>query len=107
MSNIVNLIDDYGLLCAIAAEIEIKKKDMKAQLEALGEGAHEGTFFRVTITKCTKETLNMEAVKAKLSRQFIQANTRETNYFLIRAGARNGAGIIHGAGIIRTSDGGS
>ena len=71
MSNIATLIDDFGLLSAQIADLEAKKKVIRDQLVELGEGAHEGTFFRVTISKSVRETLDMKAVREKLSRQFI------------------------------------
>ena len=89
-SNVAAVIDDFGLISAQIAELEAKKKLIREQLVvALGLGAHEGTFYRVTISKSTRETLDMNAVREKLSRQFIQANTKETEVLTVKAGARN------------------
>jgi hypothetical protein len=97
MSSTATLIDDFGLLSAQIAELEAKKKAIRDQLVALGEGAHEGTFYRVTISKSVRCTLDMEAVREKLSRQFIQANTRETDVITVKAGARNNINVQEAA----------
>lgn len=92
MNNTATLIDDFGLLCAQIAELELKKKVLRDQLaNALDEGAHEGLFYRVTISMSTRETLDMKAVREKLSDQFIRAHTKESVVITVKAGARNGA----------------
>ena len=93
MSNQATMIDDFGLLCAQIAELETRKKALRDQLVTLGEGAHEGDFFRVTISKSTRETLDMKAVREHVSRQFIQAHTKETEVLTVKAGARNAISI--------------
>lgn len=93
MSNTATLIDDFGLLCAQIAEFEVKKKALRQQLIDLGEGSHEGTFYRVTISKSTRETLDMNAVREHLSRQFIAAHTKESEVIVVKAGVRNNIGI--------------
>ena len=95
-SNVATVIDDFGLISAQIAELEARKKFIREQLVvALGLGAHEGTFYRVTISKSTRETLDMVAVREKLSRQFIQANTRETEVLTVKAGARNNIDVVN------------
>jgi hypothetical protein len=90
MSNTA-LIDSFGILKAQIADLEAKEKDLRNKLIAeFGEGAFEGAFFRVTISKTVRETLDMGAVRKHLSRQFIKANTKETEVTIVKAGARNG-----------------
>jgi hypothetical protein len=89
MSNIGPLIDDFGLLKAQIAELELKAKPMHEQIVALGEGAYEGTFFRVTVSKSERENLNKKAVKNKLSPQFIRAHTTYTPVTTVRVSGRN------------------
>ena len=93
MSNIAALVDDYGLVSAQIAELEIKKKAIRAQLLEAGEGPFEGDFYRVTVSHSTRETLDMKAVRAKLSTQFIVAHTTETDVITLRASVRTGVGI--------------
>lgn len=97
MSNTAKLIDDYGLLCAQIADLELKKKALNKQIVELGVGAHEGDFFRVTVTKSTRCTLDMDAVREKLSRQFIQANTKETEVTTVRGSLRSAANLVEKA----------
>ena len=93
-SNTEALIDDFGLISAQIAELEAKKKLIRDQLvEALGDGAFEGTFYRVTISLSTRETLDMKACREKLSPQFIAAHTKETVVITVKSGARNAINI--------------
>jgi hypothetical protein len=55
---------------------------------ALGAGRHEGQLYCVTVTIAERNTLDMEAVRAKLSRQFIAANTRTTEVTTVKVTAR-------------------
>lgn len=89
-TNVSATIDTFGYLCAQIAELESQKKAVRACLiAACGDGAHEGDLYRVTISTADRDTLDMEAVRAKLSRQFIAANTRTTEVTTVKATARN------------------
>ncbi|SHG88588.1 hypothetical protein [Bradyrhizobium erythrophlei] len=89
MSNIGPLIDDYGLLKAQIAELETKLKPLHEQIVAQGEGAYEGTFYRVTVSESERANLNMKKARAKLSPQFIRANTTYTPVTTVRVSGRN------------------
>lgn len=98
MSNTATLIDDFGLLSAQIAELEAKKKVVRDQLiDALGDGAFEGTFYRVTISMGVRKTLDMEAVREKLSDQFIRAHTNESVVITVKSGARNAINVKEAA----------
>jgi hypothetical protein len=43
-----------------------------------GAGTYEGAEHYVVVSDAERRTLNMKAVRAKLSRQFISANTKVT-----------------------------
>jgi hypothetical protein len=83
-------IDRLGALLAHIAELSAQADLIKAQLKELPDGAYEGKLFRVTVSTSTRETLDMAAVRAHLSRQFIQAHTRETETQTVRVVARKG-----------------
>lgn len=88
-SNIGPLVDEFGLLKAQIAALEAKLEPIKKQLGELEAGAYEGDLFRVTVSKYDQDRLDMDAVRAKLSRQFIAANTTTTSVTKIAAKARN------------------
>jgi len=83
------IVDEYGTLCAHMAALKTKQADLKAQLIATGKTPIEGSLFRVTVSTCIAETLDMEAVRAKLSPQFITAHTIKTERTTVRCTARN------------------
>lgn len=88
-NNLTSTIDRLGELKAQIAELESEEKALKEVLIEQGAGAYEGNWFRVTVSESVKQTLDMAAVKAKLSPQFIRAHTRETPYTTVRVTARN------------------
>ncbi len=79
MSNLATVIDRLGVV-----------KALKENLYTLDPGPYEGDLFRVTVSHSTRETLDMDAVREHLSRQFIQAHTRTTSVTVVRVTARNG-----------------
>ena len=89
-TNLSALIDQYGMLKAQIADLAEQEKALKTALVDLGPGAYEGDMFRLTISEGTRETLDMEAVRAHLSRQFIQAHTNVAETRTLRVVARNG-----------------
>lgn len=93
-SNIAPLIDDYGLLKAQIAELELKADALRAQIVSLGDGNYEGDFYRVTVSTSERSTLDMKAARAKLSRQFIAANTTTKTTTTVKVSGRNAVGMI-------------
>jgi hypothetical protein len=85
--------DALGKLRAQRVEIENQEKVFHAMLVAMGEGAHEGEEFRATVSKSERAKLDMDAVREKLSRQFITANTTYTEVTTVKVVARNGRGL--------------
>jgi hypothetical protein len=86
--NLIPVIDDLGKLKAQIADLEKQEKALKAQLEHLEPGAYEGRLFRVSISVSDRETLDMEAVREKLTPQFIRAHTNVTTVRALRVVAR-------------------
>jgi len=90
VTNLAKLIDDLGVLNAQKAELLKQEKALKAAFDELSPGAYEGTLFRLSISESVRETLDMDAVREKLSVQFITAHTRETPVRTLRISARSG-----------------
>lgn len=87
ISNIL-LVDRIGTLKAqVAAQMD-ELKALEAELKAGGEGRYQGDLFEATVTISERDTLDMKAVRAKLSRQFIAANTTTTEVTTLRVTAR-------------------
>jgi glycine/serine hydroxymethyltransferase len=76
MKNIVNKI---ATLKAEIARLSKEEKSLTEQLKAQGAGTYQGTEHYLVISEVTRETLDMKAVRSKLSRQFITANTNVTH----------------------------
>ena len=92
-SNIGPICDAFGELKAQIAALELKLKPLKDQLASLGQGAYEGEKFRITVSESVRSTLDMEAVRAKLSQQFIRAHTTETEVTSVSAKARTAENV--------------
>jgi len=66
-------------LAKIKARMELDKKAHAELLNSIkenGAGTYEGTDFDLTISVSQRKNLDMKAVREKLSRQFIVANTK-------------------------------
>ena len=82
--NTIKLVDSLGTVQAAIAELEQRARAIKDKLIACGAGAYEGDLFRATVSTSERESLDMKAVRAKLSPQFIAAHTKITFIALIR-----------------------
>lgn len=90
MSNLASTIDRLGVLKAQLAELATEEKALKAVITEHGPGAYEGDMFRATVSTSERATLDMDAVRAKLSPQFITAHTSVTEVTMVRVVARTG-----------------
>lgn len=77
MNNLAPTIDRLGALLAQIANLEAEEKAIKQELIALGAGSYDGDVFSVTVSMPIRGTLDMKAVRAKLSQQFITAHTTD------------------------------
>ena len=85
-------VDRLGALQAQIADLEKIETAIKNELKAIGDGAFEGDLFRATVATSNRETLDMKAVREKLTPQFIAAHTKVTEVTVIKVVARtNGA----------------
>jgi len=92
-TNLTETIDTLGDLNAQIAELQTKVKAIKDSLGDLKPGAYEGQLFRLTLSHSIRETLDMDAVREKLSPQFITAHTRQTEVRTFKLGARTGKNL--------------
>lgn len=83
-----SIIDALGKLKAQIADLQKQEEILKRTIVESGITAEEGELFRVTVTNAVRETLDMEAVREKLSPQFIRSHTKETSYTTVRVSAR-------------------
>ena len=82
------IVDQLGMVKAQIAELTRTETKLKERLVAIGIGAHDGNIFRATVSASDRETLDMDAVRAKLSPQFISAHTRVTPVITVKVVAR-------------------
>lgn len=82
--------DEYGEICAQIAALKIKQDELKKKIIGSGVRELEGNLFRISVSTCEVETLDMEAVRAKLSVQFITAHTNRVERTTVRCVSRVG-----------------
>ncbi len=82
------LVDEIGALKAAIAGPAAQLKQLEAQLKAFGPGAYQGALWDASISQSTRETLDMQAAREKLSPQFIAAHTSYTDVITLRVTAR-------------------
>lgn len=89
------LVDAMGLLAAKKANLELAEAVLRKQLLEHGPGIYEGDFFRASVVESVRETLDMKAVRKKLSPQFIRAHTKETEITTVKVVARIGINVTN------------
>jgi len=94
MNNLMSAVDQLGVVKAQLAELKAQEEALRAVLIEQGPGAYEGDLFRVTVSESERATLDMAAVRAKLSRQFIEAHTTVTPVVTVRVAARSNARLV-------------
>jgi hypothetical protein len=87
-SNLKPLVDELGAIKAQIADLEIREKKLRDQLVAIGPGAYDGDNYRATVSSSERDTLDMKAVREKLTKQFIRAHTSTTEVTTVRVDAR-------------------
>ena len=65
-------------------DLKQQEAEIVNSLKSQGTGTYEGTEHYDVVSEVTRKTLDMKAVRAKLSRQFIQANTNESTSIQLR-----------------------
>ena len=88
IKNSAKIVDELGAHKAQIAALTRAETVLKDALKDFGPGEYNGTTFRATVTTSERATLDMEAVRAKLSAQFITAHTNITECTTIRVVAQ-------------------
>jgi hypothetical protein len=86
--DITTTVDSIGALKAQIAPLEKALKALQDKLKALGDGRYEGSLYDATVYSGTRETLDQDAVRAKLSPQFIVAHTKVTETVTLKVTAK-------------------
>ena len=89
MSKFSAIVDELGAIKAQQADLANREKELKAKLIAGGQLEYDGDEYRATISTSQRETLDMAAVREKLSDQFIRAHTKVTDVITLRVSARS------------------
>lgn len=71
-------VDRIAELSAAITALNAEKQELIDLLKAEGEGKYYGTKHYIVVSRSERPTLDMSAVRKKLSRQFIVAHTRVT-----------------------------
>jgi len=82
------LVDELGRVKAQVADLKVLEKELRDQVEALGEGAHDGHVFRATVEVADRETLNAAKVKATLTAAQLRACTQLTQVISVKVKSR-------------------
>jgi len=73
-----NTVDQIAELSAQIADLNETKKSLIESLKSEGEGRYCGTEHYLQVSVSERATLDMSAVRKKLSRQFMVSHTRVT-----------------------------
>jgi hypothetical protein len=85
-------VDSLGMLLAQIADLKAKADEIKKSLiDNHGKGAYEGALFRATVSQYDVDRLDLDAVRAKLSHQFLAAHTTTTQVNKVLVKAKTGA----------------
>jgi len=82
------LIDRIGALKAQIAPLEKQLGKLQDELKARGPGRYEGELYDGSVFVSTRDKLDLDAVRAKLSRQFLLANTSQVEVITLKVTAK-------------------
>jgi hypothetical protein len=82
------IVDEIGMLKAHIAPFLADLKTLEAALKAHGAGRYQGRNFEATVSVSERSTLDMAAVRDKLSPQFIAAHTKTSEVTTLKVTAR-------------------
>jgi len=73
-----NIVNELAEIKAEISKLAKREKELTDSLKASGAGTYPGDQHYVVVSESDRETLDMKAVREKLTRQFIKAHTRVT-----------------------------
>lgn len=82
------IVDRIGALKAQIAPLEKQLKKLQDELKARGLGRYEGELYDATVFATSRDKLDMDAVRAKLSSQFLTAHTTQTEVVTVKITAK-------------------
>jgi hypothetical protein len=82
------LVDSIGRLKAQIAPVLGTLKTLEAALKEYGEGRYLGQQYEATVSVHDRSTLDMAAVREKLTPQFITAHTSTSEVTVLKVTAR-------------------
>ncbi len=85
-------VDALGVVKSEIASLEADEQRLRALLISAGPGSYNGDMYDASVAIAERNTLDMEAVRAKLSPQFIAAHTRTKTVDIVKVTARKGGG---------------
>jgi len=80
----MNQVDKLAKIRSQMDDLKKQEAEIVNSLKSKGTGTYPGTEHYAIVSESTTKRLNMKEVRAKLSRQFIQANTNETTSIQLR-----------------------
>jgi hypothetical protein len=87
---IAQIVDDLGACKARIASLKEEEAGLRNMLIAEGVGSYAGTAYDASVSSAERGTLDMAAVREKLSDQFIRAHTNYTQVDIVKVVARKG-----------------
>jgi hypothetical protein len=73
------MADRMGAIKIVLAQLEREQAEIKQQFIDHGLAQYDGQDYRVTLTETVRHTLDMKAVRAKLSKAWQEAHTNTTH----------------------------
>lgn len=91
-------IDEIGTLKSRIKQLENRISELEQPFKEKGPGIYEGKLWKGLVYQMDQNRLDMKAVRAKLSPQFIQAHTKTTQVTCLRVDLRDEAKVMCASG---------
>lgn len=88
MSNLSTLADEIGRLDVMKAALEEKLSALKAEFKAAGVEQVEGELFVITQSTAIRQTLDTNAVKAKMGQDWFDDHSKLAEVTTVRVKAK-------------------